>query len=665
MLSSQKESWPCFRFPSKDIGGTNGRTSSVFARKPEKMIAGEQEKNEFPAADAPQRRIVLGESSSARGLLGSCEEEKPKSWEIKEFLGHEEQQSREKESLAQRIEELEKELYDYQYHMGLLLIEKRMRTSEFEQLRQGLTEAKENLKRECKAFSNILTEKQKLEQSIMLALDNERKHVADLEKTICKMQEQEQYLTQQKASWYCWEPGFQEPEKELTESLDVFDGRRMNATDNNDALCDEKKENLIEALNSFDMVATKEKETGSKLENKEGDLVATEVKLAVGESVRHPVGSERKMFQPEKLVFEQELENERESLNEELNNKHGELGKQIAVGEECRRNLLDDLLVQKKEIEADQVKLHKDKETLNELYSSLQNINIEILKKRDLLLSFAGRCKTCKNCSTIFRELELAKLEAPMVAELAGDVLLSNISREHLEKRMIDQNADDCILSLQQCSVLFSSEGKDGSQSIGSRCKETTERSVEAVHSVQQFSGMANDSREVHCEPNVSSIHEESNSSDEFLRKKRPRDVLSERIHSMKEAAKEAEATLKDDAKEMEQHRNWNSVDSKNVCVERKLNSLSSSDLMSPKQEEPSLHADETAISMIDSNDEQHKRQKTSDVGMSSTKEKHYNFRPSTILKASRCHVEKSEEGLADEDTDGDYNYEPDHGESD
>ncbi|KAG0456622.1 hypothetical protein HPP92_024410 [Vanilla planifolia] len=250
-----------------------------------------------------------------------------------------------------------------------------------------------------------------------------------------------------------------------------------------------------------------------------------------------------------------------------------------------------------------------------------------------------------------------------MVAELAGDVLLSNISREHLEKRMIDQNADDCILSLQQCSVLFSSEGKDGSQSIGSRCKETTERSVEAVHSVQQFSGWQM-IQGGSSEPNVSSIHEESNSSDEFLRKKRPRDVLSERIHSMKEAAKEAEATLKDDAKEMEQHRNWNSVDSKNVCVERKLNSLSSSDLMSPKQEGAFLHADETTISMIDSNDEQHKRQKTSDVGMSSTKQKHYNFRPSTILKASRCHGE-IRRGLADEDTDGDNNYEPDHGESD
>ncbi|KAG0456621.1 hypothetical protein HPP92_024409 [Vanilla planifolia] len=126
-------------------------------------------------------------------------------------------------------------LYDYQYHMGLLLIEKRMWTSEFEQLRQGFDRSQGKLEGECKAFSNILTEKQKLEQSIMLALDNERKHVADLEKTICKMQEQEQYLTQQKASWYCWEPGFQEPEKELTESLDVFDGRRMNATDNNDA----------------------------------------------------------------------------------------------------------------------------------------------------------------------------------------------------------------------------------------------------------------------------------------------------------------------------------------------------------------------------------------------------------------------------------------------
>lgn len=55
-----------------------------------------------------------------------------------------------------------------------------MQTSEFEELRQGLSEARANLKLERAAFLSTLSEKQKQEQSGLMELEAERQHVADV-----------------------------------------------------------------------------------------------------------------------------------------------------------------------------------------------------------------------------------------------------------------------------------------------------------------------------------------------------------------------------------------------------------------------------------------------------------------------------------------------------
>ncbi|XP_010511897.1 PREDICTED: protein CROWDED NUCLEI 3-like [Camelina sativa] len=144
-------------------------------------------RNRWPETDRKGKAIAFADEiktpSPSRGLLLREDDDWRKFKEVG-LLDEPSLERKDLDALTEKILKLEKELFDYQHNMGLLLMEKKKWTSTNEELQQAFNEATEILNRERTSKLIALNEADKREENLRKSLIAEKQFVAELEKDL-------------------------------------------------------------------------------------------------------------------------------------------------------------------------------------------------------------------------------------------------------------------------------------------------------------------------------------------------------------------------------------------------------------------------------------------------------------------------------------------------